>query len=794
MLVLASLLYSSMSAVCALPCAAPSHVAHAQQQAGEVRADKLVARVAVVDGVASTQLTLTLSNSGAAPAEATWLLPLPEGSVVDGFRMTMDGALASGEVLDAPRARAVYESIVRSRRDPGLLEYVGRGCLRARVFPIPARGQLDVEVTYREVLPRFDGLQRWALPLASGIEGRAPDQFVLDLSIESSNGLQHVFSHTDGVHVARVDGRKARASFEGRGQALRGRELAVLYSPLERDLGLDVLSTKSGEFGTFLVLASPRQELDSTAVIPRRIVFALDTSGSMEGVKFEQARGALRAFLASLRPHDEFNIVTYSTDADLLFPAAVAADAAHLAQALERVEGLTPRGGTNIDEALKASLEPLPIDRERVSIVVFLTDGAPTVQETRTDALLTSAAFANTASARIFVFGVGHDVNTQLLDKLAEQSGAERMYVSPEQRIDTAAQELFQKLSEPVLMNLELSIEGVNVQRLTSRRLPDLYRGGRVSLFGRYSGGGRAKVTLRGDSAGRKVEIVREVEFAAAPRRPLEFIEALWAQRRVAALLEQMRLHSADKELVDEVRALGVEFGIVTPYTSHLILEQGLLPPAPRPPPGSGGPSSPGPASPGRVGGSGPASPGGGGGPTRSREELLLALAERLQEAGALPSGASAAQLRAEAEQVVNEMLASSQALSGLSTRTTGAAAVADSAYLERLLGAGSIHVGSDDFFLGRGENSRSENFIALFTRRVAAKTFRLTEGVWRDGAILESETPRKRLEAYSEAWFDVLVERPALGAYFAFSEKLDVLFEGVVYEVRPPAKPQAGG
>ncbi len=763
----------------------------ARQASGEVRAEKLVARVTVIDGVASTQLTLTLSNASASEAEATWLLPLPEGSAVDDFRMTMGGKLVRGEVLDAPRARAVYEDIVRSRRDPGLLEHVGRGCLRARVFPIPAHGALEVEVTYREVLPRFDGLQRWAFPLASGIEGRAPEQVVLDLSIESSHGLQNVFSHTTGVHVVRVDGRRARASFEGRAESLRGRELAVLYSPRERDLGLDVLSTKSGDSGTFLLLASPRQELERAAVIPRRIVFALDTSGSMEGVKFEQARGALRAFLASLKPHDEFNVVTYSTVAELLFPAAAPADPERLARALQLVERLTPRGGTNIEDALRESLAPLPLDRERVSIVVLLTDGAPTVQETNTEVLLTQAALSNVAGARIFVFGVGHDVNTQLLDKLAEQSRAERTYVSPEQRIDAAAEELFQKLSEPVLTNLELSIEGVNVQRLTSRRLPDLYRGGRVSLLGRYSGGGRAKVTLRGDSAGRKVELVREVEFASAPRRPLEFIESLWAQRRVAGLLEQMRLHGVDKELIDEVRALGVEHGIVTPYTSHLILEEGLPPPPPRRPAalGGGGPSSPGPASPG----AGPSSPGSGGA-TRSREELLLALAERLQEAGALPSGAGAAQLRAEAERIVNEMLASAQALNGLSSRSTGAAAVADSAYLERLLGAGSIHTGSDDFFLGRAADSPSADFFALFTRRAGAKTFRLSKGIWRDSAIPDIELPRKRLEAYSKAWFDALVEKPALSPYFALSEKLDVLFEGVVYEVRPPAKPKAGG
>ncbi len=778
------------------PGPAPRVATQARQEGAAVRAEKLVARATVIDGVATTRLTLTLHNAGLTPAEAVWVLPLPEGSAVDDFRMTMGGELVSGEVLDAPRARSVYEGIVRSRRDPGLLEFVGRGCLRARVFPIPAQGQLEVEVTYREVLARIDGLQRWALALTGGVDGRAPEHLVLDLSIESSQGLQHVFSHTTGVEVVRVDARRARATFEGRTQSLRGRELSVLYSPVERDVGVDVLSTKSGESGAFLLLASPGREAENAAVIPRRIVFALDTSGSMEGVKFEQARGALRAFLESLRPQDEFNVVTYSTEAEAFFPTARPADVEHLRAALERVQRLTPKGGTNIEAALETSLAPLPLDRERVSIVVLLTDGAPTVQQTDTTTLLSGATRANAAGARIFAFGVGLDVNTQLLDKLAEQSGAERTYVQPEQSIDAAAAELFQKLGHPVLTNLELSIEGVNVQRLTSRRLPDLYRGGRVSLLGRYTGSGRAKVTLRGDSGGRKVEIVRNVEFAAAPRRPFDFLEALWAQRRVAALLDQMRLHGADKELVDEVRSLGVEHGIVTPYTSHLIVEEGLRTARPTRPagagsgpqsPGGGGPSSPGPASPGGGGGYYPSSSGNA--PELSREELLQKLASKLQRVGALPAGSSAAQLREAAERIVLEMQSSSEALSGLSSRTSGAAAVADSEYLRQLVAAGSIRAGSDDFFLGRGESSPTQEFLELFTRRVSTKTFRLTEGIWRDNAISDTKPRRKRLEAYSKEWFDALVQTPALGPFFAFSENLDVLFEGVVYEVRPPTE-----
>lgn len=767
---------------------------------GVVAAERLSATVRVVDGIASTRLLLTISNSGSAPAEATWLLPLPEGSAADQFRMTMNGKLTDGEVLDAGRARGVYEGIVRSRRDPGLLEYVGRGCLRARVFPIPANGKLDVEVTYRELLPVIDGLRRWSFPLATGIEGQPPTEVVLDLELESSRGLQHVFSHTDGVDVIRRDARRARATFEGRGAALKGRELAVLYSSAESDFGIDVLSTGANGAGTFLLLFSPRADLDAEQVLPRRVVFAIDTSGSMKARKIEQARGALRAFLSSLTPRDEFNVVTYSSEAQPFFERTVSADPEYVQSALRRVAKLQAAGGTSIDHALRTSLGMLPPDPARVPLIVFLTDGVPSVDETSPQQLLLLERELNLAGARVFAFGVGHDVNTQLLDTLAEQSGASRIYVQPEQDIAVAASELFSQLSDPVLTNLTLAIEGITVERLTPRRLSDLYRGGRLAVFGRYQGAGPALVRLSGDVRGQRREFSCETRFAEAPRRSLEFIEALWAERRAATLLDQIRLHGADPELIDEVRSIGIEHGIVTPYTSHLILEEGLR---------LDRGTARAPGSPGGSGGNGPASPGSGGpatpGPTPrggtyrgpsdtagapSTAALLDTLGRRLQEAGALPKDARPEQLRELAQTVANELLAADAALAGLGRDASGSRAVADSSYLARLVNAGSVTTGADDFFIGRGEQRSTVDLVELFTRRIRAKTFALRDGVWTDRAIGGQDLPRTRTESFSDAWFALLESTPALLPYFAFSERLDVLHEGTVYEVRPAPKP----
>ncbi|MCP3918721.1 MAG: VWA domain-containing protein [bacterium] len=773
------------------------------QRAPEVRASNLAAEVRVTDGVATTRLALTIANGGRRDAEATWLLPLPEGSVADDFRMIVNGVETTGEVLGAERARSVYEGIVRARRDPGLLEYVGRGCLRARLFPIPAHGEIEVRVTYREILPEVGGVRRWSFPLgAAGLGGRAPESAELDLSIESRRALRNVFSPTRGLQVVKTSDHAARASFEGRGAG----ELEVFYGLSDREFGLDLLTTRAADEteGTFLMLISPKRSVDATRIANRAITFVLDTSGSMAGEKITQARAALRYFLHSLRAGDHFNVVTFATEAQPFFPGLLPANADNIAAALERAGTLRATGGTNIDGALAASLRA-DVPSDLVPIVVFLTDGLPTVQEKHPDVILDHARTWNTAASRLFVFGVGNDVNTRLLDTLAQQGGGTRSYVRPGQDIEVETSALFAKLSRPVLTNLKLAVEGVELSRIVPRKLPDLFHGGRITVLGRYRGDGPRAIRLSGHVAGEEQEFVYEGSFARKAQDSYDFVPSLWAERRVALLLDEMRLHGKSPELEDEVRRLGRKHQIVTPYTSHLIVEEGLAVRRPR----SGGHSpggtyvGPGDSVPGGGGGGGPATPGPGSpGAPGSRAPMtggsrtagavqadLDRIARKLRDAGVLPKGASDAELRTLARDIAAELLAADRALRGLGEKESGKKAVDDSAYLRRLT-TGSVLTGSDDFFLGRAKPSGSrEALLARFVRPVKGKIFYLRLGIWTDRELIGREIERVSVEAFSPDYFELLAREPRLLPYFAFSSRIAVLLNGVAYEVRMAAK-----
>lgn len=761
--------------------------------------------VRIVEGVASTTIHQTWRNDGAGEAEAVWVLPLPEGAVADGFTMTMNGVATAGDVLDADQARGVYEGIVRSRRDPGLLEYFGRGCLRARIFPIPAQGEVQVVVGYRQVLPERLGLREWSFPLAaSGAGGMAPELLVLDLALASKRPIKNAWSPLATLQVLQKSDHEVRASFEGSPALLGGKELALYHSLSEKEFGLDLLAHRGAgeEQGTFLMLVSPKREWQEQETLKKSIVFVLDTSGSMEGEKFAQARASLHLFLDSLAPEDQFDVVPFATEAEPFFASRVPATPERIGEAKARVDKLVAAGGTNIEGALTKALASQVADG-RVPIVVFLTDGEPTVGLTNKDDILASVKRGNTGGSRVFVLGVGAKLDTHLLDRLAQDHGGARDYVRSAERIDDRVRALFAKLSHPVMTGLELTVDGLATTQVTPARLPDLFAGDRLEILGRYAGEGARAIRLRGVVNGAPREYVYEASFPRESGREASFVPALWAERRVAGLLDAIRLNGPNAELVNEVERLGREYRIVTPYTSHLVVEPGLRVgglhrgPGDTVPPGRGGSNgaASGPASPATPGAAGPGSPGlrgagsrpttGGGLETGSdgwflgsgekkSEDDLGRLADELARAGVLPKEAPREELVELARNVARELRESEARLETLGQSKSGDRAVDDSVYLAGLM---------------RGRSDGSSTLLELFTRRVQDRTFVLRDGVWLEQSLVESKPAERRvIEAFSPAYFQLLKEQPKLAPFLALSPRLVLRAGNEVLEIREPA------
>jgi Ca-activated chloride channel homolog len=539
--------------------------------------------ITLEDQVAVTHVEQTFRNSTYQALEATYLFPVPHGASVTKFSMWVNGRETKGELLDAPQARQIYNDIVRRLKDPGLLEYVDSNTFRLRVFPIAPHSDQKVSLTYSSVLARDSGVVEYVYPLKGGSrqgQGTRLEHFSIEANIKSSEAIQNVFSPTHAITTTHRGDREVNVRFDN-SQALVDKDFQLFYACSPKEFSFTTLTFRpiSSQPGYFLSLIAPRIESKSENVLPRDMVFVLDTSGSMQGPKMDQARRALKYCLKNLGPKDRFGLIHFATVVTKYRDGLEDSVADRRDEASRWVDALEAEGGTNIQDALTAALDYRSSDRNRGFTIVFFTDGMPTVGEIVPDRILKSFLDKNTSSTRVFTFGVGDDVNATFLDQLASQTRAVSTYVRPAEDIEAKVSGLYAKISRPMLTDLKLSASGgVRFEEMYPPRLPDLFHGSQLVVLGRYSGSGPAAISLTGRVGDSQKEIVNETSFPEKTDDAKEFVEQIWARRKVGYLLDQIRQHGESRELVDETKRLAKRYGIATPYTSYLIVPDSPIP------------------------------------------------------------------------------------------------------------------------------------------------------------------------------------------------------------------------
>ncbi|RME87432.1 MAG: VWA domain-containing protein, partial [Anaerolineae bacterium] len=446
--------------------------------------------VTIHDQIAVTRVDQVFYNPNDWEVEGTYVFPLPEGAVVNEFTLWVDERPVEGEILDAEQARQIYEETVRSLRDPALLEYADRGAVKASIYPIPPGGERRIELEYTQALTAENGLVRYVYPLNTEKFSAWPLESVsISVDIRSTGApIRAVYSPSHEVSINRAGEGHVTVGYEENN--VTPETDFVLYYSLGEQEAFHLLTYRdpadpTDPDGFFLLLLAPRPEAGSQSVA-KDVLLVLDRSGSMEGEKFQQAQEALRYILRHLNPEDRFNIITFSTDlqtyAGRLRPASEAEEA------IAWVDRQSAAGSTDINRAL---LEAAAIaEGERPTYLIFLTDGLPTTGETDSERILANFAESAPADLRLFAFGVGYDVDTFLLDSLAEEHHGSSAYVLPDERLDETLSAFYAKISTPVLTDLELDFGNLPVYDLYPSPLPDLFAGSQIIVVGRYRKGG----------------------------------------------------------------------------------------------------------------------------------------------------------------------------------------------------------------------------------------------------------------------------------------------------------------
>ncbi len=528
------------------------------------------------DQAAQVRVSQTFVNPGSVTMEVAFVFPLPYDGAIERLTLMVDGRELPARLLPADQARAMYEEIVRKNRDPALLEWMGTGLFKTSVFPVPPGAERRVTLEYTQVCRMDSGLTEFLFPLSTAKYTAAPvEQVDLTLSLESQIAIKNIYSPTHQVTIERADPRHAVVKFSAANQTPRD-DFRVLFDVDAGALGATVMSYRPDDKddGYFLLLANP-QVAPGSAAAAKTVVFVVDRSGSMSGDKIEQAKGALRFVLNNLHAGDLFNIVAYDSAVELFRPELQKFDDATRAAALGFVDGLFAGGATNIDAALTSALGQL-VDSARPNYVIFLTDGLPTEGEQNESRIVVQSESSNKVRARVFPFGVGYDVNSRLLDKLARANHGQTSFVRPNENIEDQVSRLYRRIESPVLTDVQLNFaldggEGAPVNRLYPSGTFDLFAGEQLVVAGRYRRHGAAKLTVSGSAGGQTQTFefpVNLVEHSADSS--FGFVEKVWATRRVGEIIDQLDLKGRNEELVKELVELATRHGILTPYTSFL--------------------------------------------------------------------------------------------------------------------------------------------------------------------------------------------------------------------------------
>src|ERR1043165_5043408 len=526
--------------------------------------------------VATTHVEQVFRNDTGATLEGTYFFPIPESASIAEFAIWDGDRRLVGEVRSREEARRIYDDIVRRQRDPGLLEYAGKDLFQASIFPILPHSDKKLELTYTQVVHAEAGTVAYKYPLGTGRQLTQVGSVAGKIELESKDPLRNVYSPTHQIEVKRSNERNSVVSFETE----KGKELQdfqLFYTISKDDFGLTLLTHReAGRDGYFLLMISPKDDWAEQEYSAKDVVFVVDTSGSMaEEGKMEKARAALLYGIRILRPQDRFNVISFAGEEHLMEPSLVPADERGRQRGEAFVKSLKPVGGTNINQSLLASLRQFR-ESDRPKILVFMTDGLPTVDETNVSKIVDNVHRAITSGIRVFTFGVGYDVNTTLLDKIAADNGGVADYVEPKEDLEVKVSNFFTKVNYPVLTDLGLDIAGVHTDLVYPRSMPDVFRGSQVTLIGRYNNP-EALDAIRIKLSGKSNGALRTYSYDNL-RFPLreeanDYLPRLWATRRVGWLMEQVRTNGEQKELRDEIVDLGTRYGIVTPYTSYLALE-----------------------------------------------------------------------------------------------------------------------------------------------------------------------------------------------------------------------------
>ncbi len=560
------------------------------ERRGGVEITDVSVLIDILESTATTTIEIRLQNKTNRRQEAELIVPVPDGAVIRGFAYDGPGGMITAKVLPKDEAKRIYESLVAKIRDPALVEFVGYNLIRSSVFPVEARGKQKVRLTYEHLLEVDGNRIDYVLPRTESLEYAVP--WTIKANIKSKRPISTVYSASHKLDIERKSKRELTVKIAEDAKKEPGPfRLSTLLQENGVTASMFAYPEEKVGGGYFLLLAGLPPELlnnfDQPA-IKREVTLVIDRSGSMRNEKIAQVKEAALQIISGLGKGEAFNIFIYNNTVQRFAARPVIKTEETEKAARAYIEGITATGGTNIHDALTEALSQEPTKR-MLPIVLFLTDGLPTVGQTSEIVIRNVVVKSNPHKRRVFTFGVGFDVNAPLLEAIAGESRAKTEFVLPGEDVEVKIGRVFKRLAGPILADAVLEIVEKDgspalgrTRDIIPNKLPDLFEGDELVLLGQYVGNKPLTFRISGNYLGKTKTFEFTFKFKKANLKN-GFVPRLWASRKIAELIDAIRQMGADpatsgndpkvKELVDEIVRLSTEFGILTEYTAFLARE-----------------------------------------------------------------------------------------------------------------------------------------------------------------------------------------------------------------------------
>ncbi len=577
--------------------------------------------------LATVTVRQVFENPSDDPVNARYLFPLNKDAAVHAMEMRVGDEIVRAKIAKRETARQAFEAAKREGKSAALLEQHRPNMFTQEIANLMPGLPVTVVITYSQSIARRDGAYEMRVPLVvgpryvpapnsdviaasaadrdakkTGLEVNAAeaasgqwtfgpmpeypdvsgltipqivdaDRVAISFTLESAIPISSVASTTHKIIVA-GDAQSKTIVLDG-GETIDNRDFVLRFQTATPTPQAGVLVHQGLEQNTFSMLIEPPQAPRDDTIVPREMVFVLDTSGSMGGAPMEVSKTFMRRVLKTLRPTDSFRVVRFSSDASEFGAKALPATPRNIAAGIRFVDGLTASGGTEILHGLRRAYSAKP-SKDVLRIVVFLSDGY-----VGNEAQILNLVARSVGTGRLYAFGIGASVNRYLIAEMARLGRGLSRIIDPTQG-EEAVIAFADHLRTPVLTDITLDWGGLSVADVTPDPIPDLFAGDSIRIMGRFSGTGT--VTVRGKANGRAVSLPLIVDPAEAESSVGQPIPLIWARSRIGDFMREMsvpvelrRSGLGNDTLENMITALGLRHSLVTQWTSFIAVSERVV-------------------------------------------------------------------------------------------------------------------------------------------------------------------------------------------------------------------------